>query len=159
LHDASYFTAMTGKWHLGQQHGCSPWNRGFDRSLNSRFGEVYFPKEADRPGTKNLYLNGKEMPKDSPDFGKDWYSTDLFTEWGLRFTDEPRPPNKSSSLYMARGAVHSPLGARAEAIEKYRGKYMDGWDKLRERRHAKQIELGLVDPQWPLAPRPADSPA
>ena len=29
LRDAGYFTAMTGKWHLGQQHGCTPWNRGF----------------------------------------------------------------------------------------------------------------------------------
>jgi arylsulfatase A-like enzyme len=159
LRDAGYFTAMTGKWHLGQQHGCAPWNRGFDRSLNSRFGEVYFPKEADRPGTKNLYLNGKEMPKDSPEFGKDWYSTDLFTEWGLKFIDEARSQNKPFFLYIAQGAVHFPLRAPAEVIEKYRGKYMEGWDKLRERRHAKQIEMGLVDPKWPLAPRPADSPA
>ena len=44
LRDAGYFTAMTGKWHLGQQHGCTPWGRGFRRSLNSRFGEVYFPQ-------------------------------------------------------------------------------------------------------------------
>jgi arylsulfatase A-like enzyme len=159
LRDGGYFTAMTGKWHLGQQHGCAPWNRGFDRSLNSRFGEVYFPKEADRPGTKNLYLNGKEMPKDSPEFGKDWYSTDLFTEWGLKFIDEARSQNKPFFLYIAQGAVHFPLRAPAEVIEKYRGKYMDGWDKLREGRHAKQIEMGLVDPRWPLAPRPADSPA
>src|SRR3954466_4558342 len=85
LKDAGYFTAMTGKWHLGQQHGTTPWGRGFMRSLNSRFGEVYFPVEASRPGTENLYLNGKEIPKDSPVFGKDWYSTDLFVDWGLKF--------------------------------------------------------------------------
>ena len=58
LRDAGYFTAMTGKWHLGQQHGYTPWNRGFQRSLNSRYGEVYCPRESDRPGTKNLYLDG-----------------------------------------------------------------------------------------------------
>ena len=52
LRDAGYFTAMTGKWHLGQQNGTPPWKRGFMRSLNSRFGEVYFPKEVDRPGTE-----------------------------------------------------------------------------------------------------------
>src|SRR6476469_4990439 len=39
LRDAGYFTAMTGKWHLGQQHGTPPWERGFMRSLNSRYGE------------------------------------------------------------------------------------------------------------------------
>jgi len=36
LHDAGYFTAMAGKWHLGQQNGSPPWQRGFDRVLNVR---------------------------------------------------------------------------------------------------------------------------
>lgn len=159
LRDTGYFTAMTGKWHLGQQHGSVPWKRGFQRSLNSRFGEVYFPQEEGGPGTKNLYLDGKEIPKDSPIFGKDWYSTDLFTEWGLKFVDEAREQKKPFLLYIAQGAVHFPLRAPREVIEKYRGKYMVGWDKLREQRHAKQIQIGLMDPKWALAPRPADSPA
>jgi arylsulfatase A-like enzyme len=55
--------------------------------------------------------------------------------------------------------VHFPLRAPQETIEKYRGQYMPGWDALREKRHAKQIELGLVDPRWPLTPRPPESPA
>src|SRR5260370_21295532 len=59
LGEAGYFTAMAGKWHLGQQNGTPPWERGFMRSLNSRFGEVYFPKEDDRPGTQNLYQIGR----------------------------------------------------------------------------------------------------
>jgi arylsulfatase A-like enzyme len=158
LQDAGYFTAMTGKWHLGQQHGIVPWKRGFMRSLNSRYGEVYFPKETSRKGTENLYLNGKEIPKDSPIFGKDWYSTDLFVDWGLKFIDEAKAENKPFFLYVAQGAVHFPLRAPKETIDKYRGKYMIGWDKLRLQRHAKQIELGLVDPKWPLAPRPKESP-
>ena len=159
LRDAGYFTAMTGKWHLGQQHGCTPWGRGFQRSLNSRFGEVYFPKESDRPGTENLYLNGKEYPKDSPVFGKDWYSTDLFTEWGLKFVDEARAEKKPFFLYIAQGAVHFPLRAPAETIAKYRGRYLKGWDTLRDQRYAKQLSLGVIDPKWTLAPRPSDVPA
>ena len=46
-----------------------------------------------------------------------------------------------------------------EDIDRYRGKYMVGWDKLREARHKRQIEMGLVDPKWPLSPRPPDVPA
>lgn len=159
LRDAGYFTAMTGKWHLGQQNGTPPWERGFMRSLNSRFGEVYFPVEADRPGTGKLYLNGRELPKDSPELGKDWYSTDLFTDWGLRFIDEARVEKKPFFLYLAQGAVHFPLRAPAEVIAKYHGQYMKGWDKLREERHARQIQMGIVDAKWPLSPRPDDSPA
>lgn len=156
LRDAGYFTAMTGKWHMGQQNGSPPWERGFMRSLNSRYGEVYFPKEADRPGTAMLYLNGREIPKDSPEIGHDWYSTDLFTDWGLRFIDEARAEKKPFFLYLAQGAAHFPLRAPADTIAKYRGKYLAGWDALREQRYAKQKQLGLIDPQWALAPRPPE---
>ena len=159
LRDAGYFTAMTGKWHLGQQNGTPPWKRGFMRSLNSRYGEVYFPKEAGGPGTQMLYLNGREIPKDSPELGKDWYSTDLFVDWGLKFIDEARAEQKPFFLYIAQGTVHFPLRAPADVIAHYRGKYMQGWDKLREERHARQLQMGIVDPQWPLSPRPDDSPA
>ena len=119
LREAGYFTAMTGKWHLGQQNGTPPWERGFMRSLNSRYGEVYFPKEADRPGTEVLYLNGREIPKDSPELGKDWYSTDLFVDWGLKFIDEALAEKKPFFLYVAQGAVHFPLRAPAEAIARH----------------------------------------
>ena len=130
LHDAGYFTAITGKWHLGQQNGTPPWKRGFMRSLNSRYGEVYFPKEWDRPGTEVLYLNGREIRKDSPELGVNWYSTDLFTDWGLKFIDEARAELKPFFLYIAQGAVHFPLRAPADVIARYRGKYVQGWDKL-----------------------------
>jgi arylsulfatase A-like enzyme len=159
LRDAGYFTAMTGKWHLGQQNGTPPWERGFMRSLNSKFGEIYFPKEDDKPGTEKLYLNGRELPKDSPEIGKNWYSTDLFTDWGLKFIDEAQTEKKPFFLYIAQGAAHFPLRAPKEIIDKYRGKYMAGWDKLREERNAKQIKMGLVDQKWLLAPRPDESPA
>ena len=45
LRDAGYFTAMAGKWHLGQQNGSPPWQRGFDRVLNLRAGGIYFPNQ------------------------------------------------------------------------------------------------------------------
>lgn len=160
LRERGYLTAMTGKWHLGQQNGTPPWSRGFTRSMNSRYGEVYFPKEFDKPGTAMLYLNGRELPKDSPEIGSgDWYSTDLFVDWGLKFVDEAQAEKKPFFLYVAQGAVHFPLRAPADVIAKYRGKYLEGWDKLRTARHKKQIELGIVDGKQPLSPRPKQSPA
>ena len=60
LRPAGYFTAMTGKWHIGQNHGVAPWTRGFDRSLNAAAGGFYFashPKAA-------LFLNGTSIASD-----------------------------------------------------------------------------------------------
>jgi arylsulfatase len=55
--------------------------------------------------------------------------------------------------------VHFPLRAPADIIARYRGKYMRGWDQLREERHARQLQMGIVDARWPLSPRPDESPA
>ncbi|EKK04640.1 arylsulfatase, partial [Rhodopirellula baltica SH28] len=42
LGQAGYFTAMTGKWHVGFKQGVTPWGRGFDRSLNLPAGGLHF---------------------------------------------------------------------------------------------------------------------
>lgn len=158
LRDAGYFTAMTGKWHVGQQHGTPPWTRGFMRSLNLQAGGVYFPNQSGKSQAK-LYLNGEAKALDAPLFGDDWYSTYLWSKWGLKFIDEAIAEEKPFFLYLAFCAPHFPLMAPAEDIARYRGKYVEGWDRLRETRHRRQIEMGLVDAQWPLTPRPKDSPA
>ncbi len=44
LKPTGYFTAMTGKWHVGQNHGVTPWGRGFDRSLNAAAGGFFYPE-------------------------------------------------------------------------------------------------------------------
>src|SRR5262245_11449700 len=82
LADTGYLTAMTGKWHLGQQHGTTPWGRGFTRSLNSPAGGIYFPTQKNRP---EVFLNGKKYQKDDPIFGESWYSVGLWTDWGMKF--------------------------------------------------------------------------
>jgi len=152
MHTGGYFTAMTGKWHLGQEHGVVPWERGFDRSLNASAGGFYYGAS---PKAK-LFLNGKELANDDPVLPKNWYTTDLWTDFGLKFIDESLPTKKPFFLYLAHNAPHFPLQAPAEEIAKFRGKYMVGWDKLREERHKRQIAAGLVDKAWPLSPRPPE---
>ncbi|MFB3825322.1 MAG: arylsulfatase [Bryobacteraceae bacterium] len=159
LKPAGYFTAMTGKWHLGQQHGTPPWERGFDRSLNSRAGGIYYPNQKGRE-KEPFYLNGREVAKNSPELGGgSWYSTDLWTEFGLRFIDEARREKKPFFLYLAHNAPHFPLMAPQEEVQRFRGKYMAGWDKLRQARYERQIRMGLIDPKWRLTERPPESPA
>ncbi len=158
LREAGYFTAMTGKWHLGQQHGTPPWKRGFERSLNLQAGGVYFYNQTGSKGGAKLYLNGEERPLNDPQFGE-WYGTHLWTEWGLKFIDEAQEKKQPFFLYLAHCAPHFPLMAPAEVIARHRGKYQAGWDKLRDERHRRQIEMGLVDAHWPLTPRAENSAA
>ena len=120
---------------------------------------MYFPQEDTRKGTQHLYLNGKEIDKGDPMFGKDWYSTDLFTDWGLKFIDEAKAEKRPYFLYIAQGAAHFPLRAPAETIAKHKDRYRAGWDKLRQERYARQLASGLIKAEWPLAPRPPESPA
>jgi arylsulfatase len=150
LDGAGYFTAMSGKWHVGQNQGVVPWERGFQRSFNSPAGGFYYPE-----GRQNrLFLNGKALADDAPELPKNWYTTDLYTDFGLRFIDEGLAAKKPFFLYLAYNAPHFPLQAPADEIARFRGKYKIGWDKLREQRHARQKELGVVDTSWALSPRP-----
>jgi len=150
LKPAGYFTAMSGKWHVGQEHGVTPANRGFDRSLNAIAGGFY---QAGSNRAK-LFLDGQAIANDDARLPKDWYSTDLWTTYGLKFIDEARAAKKPFFLYLAHNAPHFPLQAPAEEVAKFRGKYLAGWGQLRNQRHARQLELGLLDPAWKLSPRP-----
>ena len=150
LLDAGYFTCMAGKWHVGQNQGVSPWNRGFIRSLNPAAGGFYFPGSP----RYDLSLNGEAIAADDPRLPKDWYTTDLWTTFGLRFIDEARAAGKPFFLYVPHNAPHFPLQARAEEIDKFRGKYRAGWDALARQRWERQHDLGLVLPDWKPAGRP-----
>ena len=64
-------------------------------------------------------------------------------------------PEKPWIAYYAPNGHKPPVGVPSEFIEKYRGKFDDGYDKLRERILARQKELGIVPADTKLAPRPA----
>ena len=159
LGSAGYFTAMTGKWHVGFKHGVTPWGRGFHRSLNLPAGGLHFSNQTGDKGKSPLFLNGEEIAKDAPQFDPPWYGSDLWTEQGIRFIDEAIKGEKPFFLYLAHVAPHFPCMAPEATIAKYRGTYMAGWDRLREQRHARQIESGLIDPDWQMTPRPEQIPA
>ncbi|QGJ70095.1 Arylsulfatase [Planctomycetales bacterium 10988] len=158
LQQAGYFTAITGKWHLGFNRGCTPQSRGFSRSLNLARGGIFFSSQGGSKGGARLYLNGEEKPLDDPTFNPPWYGTNLWTEWGLKFIDEALDEEKPFFLYLAHCAPHFPLMAPQEEIDKFRGKYLTGWNRLREQRYQKQLEIGLLEDQWGKSRVPKNTP-
>jgi len=63
-------------------------------------------------------------------------------------------PDKPFFIYFAPGATHAPHQVPKEWIAKYKGKFDQGWDKLREETLARQIKLGVVPAGTKLAPKP-----
>jgi arylsulfatase A-like enzyme len=64
-------------------------------------------------------------------------------------------PDKPFFLYFAPGATHAPHHVPQEWIARYKGKFDQGWDKLREETLARQIKLGVVPEGTKLAAKPA----
>ena len=159
LREAGYRTYMTGKWH-GLEN---PFDRGFDRYYGLVDGAVnHFNPGKQRPGepppaskrpehARTWAIDGQVFRPYTPD-DPDFYSTDAYTEKALDYLNQhgSEHADKPFFLYIAYQAPHDPLQARPEDIEKYRGKYMEGWDVLRRRRHERQIEMGLIDSTWTL---------
>lgn len=68
-------------------------------------------------------------------------------------------PQKPWVSYYVPGTAHAPHHAPKEWIEKFRGKFDHGWDKVREQTFARQKQLGIVPQNAVLTPRPASLPA
>jgi arylsulfatase len=68
-------------------------------------------------------------------------------------------PDKPWFLYYATGTAHAPHHAPKEWIEKYKGQFDQGWDKVREETLAQQLKLGIVPPNTRLTKRPDAIPA
>jgi arylsulfatase A-like enzyme len=158
LRGAGYRTLMTGKWHAEQL----PTDRGFDRYYGLADGCCNFwnpgeqregePKPAEKNYPRRWSEDGEVSQPYTPE-DRDWFSTDAFTDHAIEYLDEYADEDKPFFLYLPYTAPHYPLHAHPEDIAKYRGKYMTGWDVLRERRRARMIEMGLIKESWGLAPR------
>ena len=177
LKNAGYRTLMTGKWHSLE----IPVQRGFDRHYGLADGCCNFfnpglrrpgepePGRKRHPGPwpedKRLFRDARRWAIDDKEFipyspgDRDFYTTDAFTDYALKYLDEYSHEDNPFFLYVAYTAPHYPLHAWPEDIAKYRGRYMCGWDKLREQRYKRMLEMGLIDERWTLSPRNKEVPA
>ncbi|MBK5291519.1 MAG: arylsulfatase [Acidobacteriia bacterium] len=156
LRPAGYRTLMTGKWHVGEKRPHWPCDRGFEHYYGLiSGGSNYFRLDK---GRQMAIDNEPHIPS-----GDRFYMTDAFSDHAVSFVDQYAGKNAATAdpffLYLAYTAPHWPLHAWPEDIARYRGKYKMGWDELRKRRHARQIEMGIVDKRWPLTPRDGKVPA
>lgn len=98
-------------------------------------------------------LNSKEVGVDEIYHEKKpFFKTDALTDNALKWIEEPVSKGQPFFLFLGYGAAHYPLQARPEDIEKYRGTYMKGWDKIREERLKRLIAEGYFPKNTELSP-------
>ena len=145
LRDNGYHTYMVGKWHLGLKPDQIPHARGFERDFSTLVGggshfndgwniEWQIPK---MPYTED----GRPVKK----LPKDFYSTKTYTDKTIQFIEEGRKDNKPFFAYMAYTAPHGPLHLPNDWLRRYKNRYDEGWDGIRQQRLARMQELGIVD--------------
>ena len=154
LQASGYRTAMSGKWHVGDNPAdpggpdmSSPRKRGFDRvfGMAAGCGSYYF--------CESLW-NDDDIVESEPGF----YLTDAISDNAVRMIEESAALGKPFFQYVAYTAPHWPLHAPEEAVARHLGRYRKGWDALRTARHEEMKGIGIVDPAWDISPRDEDVP-
>jgi arylsulfatase/uncharacterized sulfatase len=142
LEEAGYHTYMAGKWHLGSEPGKLPSRRGFERTValadsgaDNWEQRPYIPLYDDA----NWYADGERF--ELPD---DFYSSRFLVDRTIEFIGSDLDDAQPFFAYLPFQAVHIPVQAPQEFIDRYMGVYDGGWDALRERRRQRAIELGIV---------------
>ncbi|HOJ31971.1 MAG TPA: arylsulfatase [Candidatus Hydrogenedentes bacterium] len=154
LREANYSTYMSGKWHVGEAPEHWPRRRGFDRYYGLISGaSSYFEILEEERNRRSMALDDTRIWPE----GDHFYMTDAFTDFAVQCIKE-HPEEKPFLLYLAYTAPHWPLHAWPEDIAKYRGKYLKGWDRLRQERYERLVNMGIIDPRWKLSPRDPEVP-
>jgi arylsulfatase len=154
-----YSTAAFGKYHETAPWEASvsgPYDRwptrsGFDKFYGFIGGETNQWAPAIYDGVTRV-----EPPHD-PNYHFTTDMTNQAVAWA-RF-QQALTPDKPFFIYFATGATHAPHHVPKEWIAKYKGKFDQGWDKLREETLARQIASGVVPVGTKLTPGPAEIPA
>ena len=150
-----YSTGAFGKWHETAAWEASvagpydrwPTRQGFDKFYGFLGGET-------NQWAPYLYdgVAQVELPND-PNYHFMTDMTEKARAW-IKHT-KALSPEKPTFVYFAPGATHAPHHVPKSWIERWKGKFDQGWDKIREETLARQIAAGVVPADTQLAPKPA----
>lgn len=159
LQGHGWSTACIGKWHLAPAWESSqvgpfdrwPTGQGFDTFYGFLGGETHQYEPTLYEGTR---------PVERPD-REDYHLTEDLVERSIEWVRMQRAmtPERPFFLYLAPGATHAPLHVPGPWSAKYRGRFDEGWDAMRERILDQQKERGVLPADTDLTPRPAEIPA
>ena len=136
LHDVGYKTALIGKWHLPG----NPMDRGFYHFFGFLGGfSNHFVGSADYRLDNELYNR----------FDDHYYSADAFSERAVEFIRQAAKGGDEEQdtpffVYLSYQTPHNPLHAPYEDVMRNRGKYLQGWQKIRDDRFQRQKEMGIL---------------
>jgi len=162
LKDNGYATAGFGKWHLTPDHlqgAAGPHDRW---PLGWGFGHYWGFIGAESGQYDPLLIQDNTIigVPEAADGGQ-FYLPDAMTARAIKWlhTMRAQDPIRPWFLYYSTGCAHAPHHVRADWSGKYRGKFDQGWDKLREQTFDRQKKLGVIPPDAVLTPRPDAFPA
>jgi len=157
LRPHGYVNYMLGKWHVTPLSETGPtgpfdgWplGRGYDRFYG------FMDAETDQYAPE-LVRDNTPIPTPGS-FASGYHLTADLVDQGIRYLADHQAdqPHKPWHLWLALGACHAPHQAPVDLIRGYDAQFAHGWDVERERRLARQIELGIVPPGTALPPRNA----
>jgi arylsulfatase len=146
LRPAGYRSYHSGKWHVDGP------------VLAGGFARSYLVVDQDRHfSPRNHQLDDRPLSQPAPDGS--YYATVAIADRAIEWLGKHESGHRGEPffLYLAFTVPHFPVMAPAEDIARYRGKFRDGWDVLRQRRLERMQRLGIV--HCDLSPRTPGVPA
>lgn len=154
LRQNGYATAAFGKYHetppwevsVSGPYDRWPTHSGFDKFYGFIGGETNQWAPMIYDGT--TYVETPHTPN--------YHFTADMTDQAIAWVQAEKSitPDKPFMMYFATGATHAPHHAPKEYIDKYKGKFDQGWDKVREETLERQKKLGVVPQNTVLAKKP-----
>ena len=152
LRDAGYRTYMAGKWDLGRAlvDETNPAARGFESSFVQTTGTTLHLRPADGGAHGGIQRADPLVYRENWDvvasLPEDYFSTEVFADKIIEYIDADRNDGRPFFAYLALTAPHWPLQVPEDWLDRFAGRYDEGYDEIRDRRVQRARELGILPP-------------